>query len=107
MCPGEMFARLRGTQPSVCDTRRHLHVFRVVHTRNVKTVTLDDEAYRLLRGAKVRRGDSFSDVVRRHFKGPGSEWIQATAGVWSEMTDDDVEQMRRAARSGFERPEWD
>lgn len=61
----------------------------------MKTVSLDDEAYELLRGAKVTRRDSFSDVVKRHFGAGGTEWLTGTGGAWKDMSDDEVARIRQ------------
>lgn len=73
----------------------------------MKTVTLDDEAYRLLKSAKVTPKDSFSAVVKRHFD-PTSrrEDMEATFGAWSGMTDAEAAALHRSVRDGFQRPDW-
>ena len=73
----------------------------------MKTVTLDDEAYALLRGAKVSRRDSFSTVVKRHFDaGARAEDLDASFGAWS-MDEADAADLRSSVRQGFQRPDWD
>lgn len=59
----------------------------------MKTISLDDEAYRLLKGLKVGPQDSFSSVVKRHFGAKSG--LQASAGGWSEMPDERVERLHR------------
>jgi predicted CopG family antitoxin len=73
----------------------------------MKTVSLDDEAYELLRGAKVTRNDSFSMVVKRHFD-PRTRThdLEASFGAW-EISDEEAASLRRSVRRGFQRPEWD
>lgn len=53
---------------------------------SMKTVSFDDEAYNLLKGAKLP-GESFSDVVKRTL-GHRRDGIRATAGAWKDMPDD-------------------
>lgn len=65
----------------------------------MKTVTLDDEAYELLRGLKVGTNDSFSDVVKRHFGRRPT--LDESAGGWSDMTDGEARQLRRSMVDGF------
>jgi len=73
----------------------------------MKTVSLDDEAYDLLRGAKASRRDSFSAVVKRHFSSAArAEDLQASFGSWT-MTDDEAQALRSSVREGFQRPDWE
>ena len=74
---------------------------------HMKTVSLDDEAYELLRGAKVTRNDSFSTVVKRHFD-PRTRAadLDASFGAWS-FTDEEAAATRRSVRRGFQRPDWE
>lgn len=73
----------------------------------MKTVSLDDEAYELLRGAKVTRGDSFSAVVKRHFDARArAEDLEASFGSWS-TSDADAAELRSSVRKGFQRPDWE
>lgn len=60
----------------------------------MKTVSFDDEAYRLLRGAKRDPKDSFSDVVKRHF-GHKREGIAASAGGWADVPEERIERLKR------------
>lgn len=65
----------------------------------MKTVSFDDEAYRLLKGSKLP-GESFSDVVKRllgHRRDLGD-----SAGAWSGMTDEEVEALREETLDAFE-----
>src|SRR3990170_1898236 len=47
-----------------------------------------NEAYRTLAGLKVSPRDSFSQVIKRHFRRSGR--LALSAGAWSDVTDDDV-----------------
>lgn len=67
----------------------------------MKTVSFDDEAYNLLRGAKLP-GESFSDVVKRRFGGR-RDAILATAGGWKDMSDAEAEALRQETRGTFEK----
>lgn len=60
----------------------------------MKTVSLDDEAYNLLKGAKRSPKDSFSDVVKRHF-GHKLDGIEASAGGWADVPDARIERLKR------------
>ena len=66
----------------------------------MKTVSFDDRAYDLLRGAK-NAGDSFSDVVKRLLGGPARP-IAASARGWSDMTDEELAALRRDTIGAFE-----
>jgi predicted CopG family antitoxin len=66
----------------------------------MKTVTFDDEAYEILRGLKSGPGDSFSDVVKRHFG--GAPQLEDSAGGWSDMTDGEVRRLRASTIAVFE-----
>lgn len=73
----------------------------------MKTVSLDDEAYHLLRGAKVSRRDSFSAVVKRHFDSRArAEDLEASFGAWT-MDDEEATELRSSVRRGFQRPDWE
>ena len=62
-----------------------------------KLVSLDTEAYQMLR-AKKRAGDSFSDVVKREFRPrrPLTDFI----GIWKDMPDAEVEEVKAMIREG-------
>ena len=66
----------------------------------MKTVSFDDEAYTLLKGAKITPKESFSDVVKRHFG--QRKGLEASAGGWSDMTDEEVRRLRRDTIEAFE-----
>jgi predicted CopG family antitoxin len=66
----------------------------------MKTVTFDDEAYNLLKGAKLSPQESFSDVVKRHFGRRRS--LVETAGAWRDMTAADARALRDESRRAFE-----
>ncbi len=73
----------------------------------MKTVSLDDEAYELLRGAKVTRSDSFSAVVKRHFAASArADDLKASFGSRS-MSDAEAEELRSSVRRSFQRPDWE
>lgn len=59
--------------------------------RNMKTISLDDKAYRMLKGAK-RPGESFSDVVRRIARRRPS--LASFGGAWAEMPSETREVIR-------------
>ncbi|MEE9181617.1 MAG: antitoxin VapB family protein [candidate division NC10 bacterium] len=65
----------------------------------MKTVSFDDEAYHLLKGAKVSPRDSFSDVVKRNF-GARPE-VRDSAGSWSDVSEDRLAQLRKERRVTF------
>lgn len=66
----------------------------------MKTITLDDEAYRLLAGRKLGHRDSFSRVVKAHFGKLGE--LRTSAGTWSDMSDREVARLRRETVEAFE-----
>ncbi len=67
---------------------------------DVKTVALDPEAYNLLRRQK-RRGESFSDVVKRIARNPRP--LSDFAGAWKEeMSEEDIRKIKEALRKGKE-----
>lgn len=73
----------------------------------MKTVSLDDEAYELLRGAKTTRTDSFSSVVKRHFEGNNrKDDLEASFGSWK-ISESEAAQLRKGIRDGFQRPDWE
>ena len=65
----------------------------------MKTVSFDDEAYNLLKGAKRSPSESFSDVVKREF-GSRRDLLDS-AGAWADASDDDIEQLRDETRRAF------
>ena len=64
-----------------------------------KTITIMDDAYELLVRNK-RKDESFSDVVRREFSKQGS--IIDCAGILSDLTDRQVEEMENAIKKSRE-----
>lgn len=64
-----------------------------------KTITIMDDAYRLLVRSK-RKDESFSDVVRRGFSKKGS--ILDVAGAWLDLSDRDVKDMEDAIKKSRE-----
>lgn len=59
----------------------------------MKTISLDDEAYRVLKGLKLGPQDSFSSVVKRHF---GDEVdLRASAGGWEDVPPERIERIER------------
>ncbi len=58
----------------------------------MKTVSLDDEAYGLLKGAKLSPGDSFSDVVKRRFGSRPS--VRDSAGSWAGVSEERLARLR-------------
>lgn len=65
----------------------------------MKTVSFDDEAYRLLKGSKLP-DESFSDVVKR-LLGQRRD-LRDSAGAWSDVTDEEVRTLRDEAVDAFE-----
>lgn len=55
-----------------------------------KTISLSDDAYRIL-GAAKRPGESFSDVVRRVFK---RKPISSFAGAWEGLEKEKIKEIR-------------
>jgi len=66
----------------------------------MKTISLDDEAYRILAGLKVSARDSFSQVIKRHFRRSGR--LRSSAGAWSDVTDDAVRVLREETVAAFQ-----
>jgi predicted CopG family antitoxin len=66
----------------------------------MKTITLDEEAYEILATLKVDARDSFSKVVKRHFRRSGR--IRSSAGSWGDVTDDEIAALRRETVATFE-----
>ena len=67
---------------------------------HMKTVTLDEEAYEILAALKVDTRDSFSKVVKRHFRRSGR--IRSSAGSWEDATDDEVAALRQESVATIE-----
>jgi len=66
----------------------------------MKTITLDEEAYGILATLKIDPKDSFSKVVKRHFRKAGR--IRSSSGSWSDVTDEKVAVLRRETLGAFE-----
>lgn len=58
----------------------------------MKTVTFDDEAYNLLKGAKLSPSESFSDVVKRSFGARRA--LADSAGGWRGMSAAEAKRLR-------------
>ncbi|QXJ35396.1 antitoxin VapB family protein [Saccharolobus shibatae] len=56
-----------------------------------KTITISEEAYRLLLKEK-RDGESFSDVIVKLIKGNRRK-IMKYAGIWSDMNDEETNKL--------------
>ena len=64
-----------------------------------KTISIMDDAYRLLaRNKRVK--ESFSDVIRREFSKKGR--ISDCAGILSDLTDKQFEEMEKAIKKSNE-----
>ena len=79
-------------KPKLLYTCTHTHTLIEMGT---KTITIMDDAYGLLVRNK-RKDESFSDVVRREFSKKGS--ILDLAGAWSDLSDKDVEDIKKNIR---------
>lgn len=66
----------------------------------MKTISLDEKAYALLRELKLGGKGSFSDVIKRHFEKPTQ--IRSSAGSWSDVSDKRVAKLRRETLASFE-----
>jgi predicted CopG family antitoxin len=64
-----------------------------------KTIALDREAYEALRRQK-RKGESFSDVVKR--LAGRTRPLTELAGLWKEMPSEDLHKIREFLRRGRE-----
>lgn len=69
----------------------------------MKTVTFDDEAYELLRAAKLTPKESFSQVVKRVWGPPrgAAGWDKVFGALKGEWTDEDVRKMRQDSIDAF------
>lgn len=68
-----------------------------------KTISIMDDAYMLLLRNKMRN-ESFSEVIRRHFKKKRD--IMEFAGAWNDMDNEEVDELKeniRKVREGFNR----
>lgn len=65
----------------------------------MKTVSFDDDAYNLLKGAKVSPAESFSDVVKRMLGARRS--VTDSAGGWADMSDKEAKSIRRETVESF------
>ena len=61
---------------------------------STKTISIMDDAYMLLLRNKLRN-ESFSGVIRRHFKDKKGD-IMKYAGVWKKFSDKDISYMKNA-----------
>ena len=64
-----------------------------------KTITIMDDAYKLLIRNKMKK-ESFSDVIRRGFSKKGK--ISECAGLWADMTDEQFEGMEKTIKKSRE-----
>ena len=61
----------------------------------VKTITVTEEAYKALAGDK-NANESFSEVILRTHKKKGNvEDIMKFAGAWSDMSDEEANEMKK------------
>lgn len=65
----------------------------------MKTVSFDDDAYNLLKGAKSSPAESFSDVVKRHFG--VRRTLADSAGGWADVSAAEAKRMRRETVDAF------
>lgn len=65
----------------------------------MKTVSFDDDAYALLKGAKVSPQESFSDVVKRRFGTRRS--VADSAGGWKDMSASEARGLRKGSIDAF------
>jgi len=66
----------------------------------MKTVTLDEEAYEILASLKIDSRDSFSKLVKRHFRKPGR--IRSSSGTWADASDQEIAALRREMVASFD-----
>lgn len=64
-----------------------------------KTIAVDREAYALLKSNK-KRDESFSDLVKRHFRPPRK--LSEFAGAWSDLSAKEKAALDRERRQGRE-----
>lgn len=64
-----------------------------------KTIALDQEAYALLKSHK-KGVESFSDVVKRHFR--PSRKLSEFVGAWSDLSEREKRALAEERRSGKE-----
>lgn len=67
---------------------------------DMKTVSFDDEAYELLKGAKLP-GESFSDVVKRTIGPRRGDGLEATFGAWKGRGEERMAELRRRRVEAF------
>lgn len=60
----------------------------------VKTITVTEEAYKALANEK-KKDESFSEVILRTHKRGNIEDIMKFAGAWSDMGDEEAEQIKK------------
>lgn len=56
-----------------------------------KTITIKESAYKRLKAAK-RKGESFTELIERKFEEKPD--IMKYAGAWSDMTDEEYEEIK-------------
>jgi predicted CopG family antitoxin len=62
-----------------------------------KTIALDEEAYALLKSHK-KRDESFSDLVKRHFRSPPG--LSEPAVAWGDLSSKERAELGRARNLG-------
>lgn len=70
----------------------------------MKTVTFDDEAYDLLRSAKLTQDESFSKVVKRvlgHGEAAGRDGWDRSFGAWGDLDDAHLARLRQGSIDAF------
>lgn len=66
----------------------------------MKTVSFDDEAYRLLKGARLSSSESFSEIVKRQF-GARRDGLEKTAGAWGRSARRRFQRLKRERLAAF------